>query len=179
MEQEEILLQNVRNEFLNLKFGMFIHFGLYSQGKEHEWHMYNHKMSLKKYKEKFMATFNPDPKGIEQWVRVAKRMGAKYLVVTSKHCDGFCLWDTEFHHGLDPDYCIENTDFYKTNKKSVLDYLFEAGKKYDMKIGLYHAVVDWSWSEKKLFGFPSHYIKNDVLNEKFILNLQERIKELK
>ena len=55
-------------------------------------------MSLKEYSEKFLQSFNPDPDGIRQWVHVAKSMGAKYIVVTSKHCDGFRLWDTEILH---------------------------------------------------------------------------------
>ena len=176
-QTSQSLLQ-AREDFLKLRFGMFIHFGLYSQGEEHEWHMHLHKMSLSKYRDQFLKSFNPNPKGIEQWVITAKKMGAKYLVCTSKHCDGFCLWDTEFKHGIDPNYHIRNTLFWENNQKGVLDYLFEAGRKHDIKIGLYHAVVDWSWSEKPMFGPPRHGIKNDQTNQHFIENMQERLLEL-
>jgi alpha-L-fucosidase len=171
-------LNTARQSFLDLEFGMFIHFGLYSQGMEHEWHMYNHKMSLPDYKAQFLSTFDPDPKGIEQWVITAKEMGAKYLVCTSKHCDGFCLWDTKALHPMDPDYNIRNTPFYQKHGKSVLDVLFEAGKKHGIRIGIYHAIIDWSWSKKRWRNAPSHTIKNNKLREHFIENLKARLGEL-
>jgi alpha-L-fucosidase len=172
------VLQMAQTAFLEMHLGMFIHFGLYSQGKEHEWHMFNHKMDLKTYKKKFLTKFNPDPRGIDQWVHTAKAMGAKYLICTSKHCDGFCLWDTKYPHELDPDYHIRNTIFWNTHQKSVLDYLMEAGKKYGIKIGFYHSVVDWSWSEKRWLKAPGHWIRNEKLNAKYIINLKERLSEL-
>ena len=141
---------NLQNEFLKLKFGMFVHFGLYSLGEKHEWHLMRHLMSIKNYTKAFLTKFDPDPTGMEQWVKTAKLMGAKYLVCTSKHHDGFCLWPSEIERKIFPDYTIQNTPFYQKHKKGVLDFLIEAGKKHGIRIGLYHSAVDWSWSKKPL-----------------------------
>ena len=134
--------KQAQEEFQDLRFGMFIHFGIYSLGEKEEWHMFTHRMSHEEYKQEFMARFDPDPAGIEQWVTTAKDMGAKYIVATSKHHDGFCLWNTKILHGLYPEYHIRNTEFWKKNEKSVIDYLFEAGRKHGIKIGLYYSTID-------------------------------------
>ncbi|MHA1370088.1 MAG: alpha-L-fucosidase [Promethearchaeota archaeon] len=165
-------------DFLDLRFGEFIHFGLYSQGMEHEWHMWLHKMSLEKYKRKFLSSFNPDPREIEGWVKVAKLMGAKYITCTAKHCDGFCLWDTSVPHGLDPDYHIKNTAFYKVHGRGVLDFLFEAGRKHGIRIGLYYAVVDWSWSRKLPFRPPAHRIGDSKRLNGFLKQIKGQLLDL-
>jgi alpha-L-fucosidase len=134
--------------FANMKFGMFIHFGLYALGEKHEWHMHREKMKKEKYAKKFMPIFDPDPKGMEQWVVTAKEMGAKYLTVTSKHHDGFCLWDTKIKHPVMPNYNIRSTPFYQKNKTGVIEKLYEATEKHDMKLGLYYSTIDWSFTEK-------------------------------
>ena len=173
-----------KNElFQDLRFGMFIHFGLYSVGEEHEWHMYHHKMKFDTYKANFMQQFNPNPSGIEQWVLTAKAMGAKYLVFTSKHHDGFCLWDTKISHEISPDYHIRNTPFWENNQKSILDYLFEAGRKHDIRIGLYYSTIDWSWtqSEKKENQPQFHVLleeKNKELHSRYITYYQQQVLEL-
>jgi alpha-L-fucosidase len=171
-------MERTRREFAALKFGMFIHFGLYSQGQDHEWHMYLRKMSRDAYKTQFLRSFDPDPAGMEQWVLTVKAMGAKYLVCTSKHCDGFCLWPTAHHHALDPEYRIENTLFWDHHQKGVLDYLFEAGRKHNIKIGLYHSVVDWSWSKKRWRRPPEHAINDIKLEQTYRANLEARLVEL-
>lgn len=153
-------LANAVNDFQNRRFGMFIHFGLYSQASEHEWHMHIHRMTLKNYKQRFLASFNPDPAGIASWVATAKQMGAKYIVVTAKHCDGFCLWDTAVPHGLDYSYHLRHTAFWQANHTGILDILMKEARKEGIRVGFYYAIADWSWTERPLFRSVPHWIKN-------------------
>ena len=169
--------------FQYLRFGMFIHLGLYSLGEEHEWHMYYHKMTHDSYKENFIPHFDPNPSGIEQWVLTAKDMGAKYLIFTSKHHDGFCLWDTKIPHEISSDYHIRSTPFWEKNQKSVLDYLFEAGRKHDIRIGLYYSTIDWSWTQiEKENGQPQFHVllheENKELHKRYINYYQQQVLEL-
>ncbi len=92
------------------KFGMFIHWGLYAvpadatdlNGKKTiaEWYLSNKQMQVRDY-EKFAAQFNPVKFDAEKWVKAAKDAGMKYIVITSKHHDGFCMFDSHL-----TDYCI-------------------------------------------------------------------------
>ena len=168
---------NKLNEFRKLRFGMFIHFGLYSRGERTEWQYYTHWMNMKSYQDRFLSSFNPDPKAMEQWVLTAKKMGAKYITVTSKHHDGFCLWDTQLKHELFPEYHIRNTEFWKINNTDVLTLLFEAGRKHGVRIGLYYSSIDFSWSEKPLDG-PTYKIPSDpqileAYNQYYLAQLHE------
>jgi alpha-L-fucosidase len=138
--------------FIDMKFGMFIHFGLYALGEEHEWHMDIHKLNKKEYAKQFMPNFNPDPKGMEQWVVTAKEMGAKYLTVTSKHHDGFCNWVSEVPRPIFPEYNIKNTPYYKNNQTGIIEVLYDACEKHDMALGLYYSTIDWSFTEQKQGG---------------------------
>ena len=77
------------------RFGMFIHWGLYAQGARHEW--------LKRYERKtdedyqrYFEVFDPDLYDPVEWARMAREAGMRYVVITSKHHEGFCLWDSEF-----------------------------------------------------------------------------------
>src|SRR6266849_7271640 len=76
------------------KFGMFIHWGLYSVRGRHEWAMENEAIPVAEY-EQLAKRFNPKPNAARDWARLAKRAGQKYMVMTSKHHEGFCNFDTE------------------------------------------------------------------------------------
>src|SRR5690242_19537521 len=71
------------------RFGMFIHFGLYSQHARHEWAMENEAIPVQEYMQ-FAKQFNPRPGCQRQWAKVAKAAGMKYMVMTTKHHEGFC-----------------------------------------------------------------------------------------
>src|SRR3569623_214629 len=80
--------------FTHDRFGMFIHFGIYALGARHEW--------LKKFEEmddaaydRYFENFNPDLYDPREWARMAREAGMKYAVLTAKHHDGFCLWDSK------------------------------------------------------------------------------------
>src|ERR1041384_8028131 len=76
------------------KFGMFIHWGLYSTLGRHEWVMENEGIPAKEY-EAYADNFKPKPNAARDWARLAKRAGMKYMVMTTKHHEGFCNFDSK------------------------------------------------------------------------------------
>lgn len=120
--------------FRKAKLGMFIHFGLYSlPGIGTEWRMRTQLIARTEY-EKLMESFNPVNFNAGDWVRTARLMGANYITVTTKHHDGFCLWDTKF-----TDYNIMNTPF----GRDLIKELVEACHKDGMRIIFYYSLLDW------------------------------------
>jgi alpha-L-fucosidase len=119
--------------FPKLRFGMFIHFGLYSLLGRHEWAMRNEGIPRAEY-ERLMKRFNPKRFNAEAWVAAAQRMGAKYIAITTKHHDGFCLFDSAL-----TDYKITNTPF----KRDLIGELIAACQKAGMRIVLYYSQPDW------------------------------------
>ena len=126
------------------RFGMFIHWGLYAvpagewKGKDvpgiGEWIMSNGQIPVEEY-EKYAPQFNPVMYDADQWVRIAKDAGMKYIVITSKHHDGFGLWDSKIS-----DYDIIDRTPYK---KDILKQLSKACKKHGVKLCFYHSIMDW------------------------------------
>jgi len=126
------------------KFGMFIHWGIYavpadstdSQGKKGigEWYLSNKHMQVKDY-EKFAAEFNPVQFDAARWVRTTKEAGMKYIVITSKHHDGFCMFDTKL-----TDYCITKATPWKHDP---MKDLADECRKQGIKLCFYHSIMDW------------------------------------
>lgn len=170
--------QTLQQNFLQLQFGMFIHFGLYSLSGEHEWFMYRKMVSIPKYLKSYLTAFNPDPAGMEQWVTTAKAMGAKYIICTSKHHDGFCLWPSNIPRQIYPEYIIQNTAFYQKHHRGVLDFLYDACKKHQIKLGLYHSAVDWSWSKKPWLKPHPFYNPDPVIHQKYMAYYEAQLLEL-
>ena len=115
------------------RFGMFIHFGLYALPARHEWIKAQEAISEEKYDEYFKR-FDPDHFDAKAWAKWAKRAGMKYVVLTTKHHEGFCLWDTKL-----TDYKITNTPF----KRDLVKEYVEACRAEGLKVGFYHSVIDW------------------------------------
>ena len=123
------------------RFGMFIHWGLYSipagewkgDTGHAEWIRTTARIPLEEY-DKFVQQFNPVKFNAEEWVKAAKDAGMKYIVLTSKHHDGFCLWDSD-----QTDFDVMSTPF----KRDILKELADACRKYDMRICWYHSIMDW------------------------------------
>jgi len=115
------------------RFGMFIHWGLYALPARHEWVKNNEKITDEAY-QKYFDHFNPDLYNPVEWARAAKNAGMKYIVITSKHHEGFCLWDSKY------------TD-YKAPKtpagRDLLKPLVEAARAEGLKIGFYYSLLDW------------------------------------
>jgi len=115
------------------RFGMFVHWGLYSQLGRHEWVMNRERIPVKEY-EKLADTWKPNPRPMRDWARLAKKAGMKYMVMTTKHHEGFCLWDTE-----QTDYCAPK---HGPGRDLVREYV-EACREFGLKIGFYYSLMDW------------------------------------
>ncbi|MBL8695292.1 MAG: alpha-L-fucosidase [Planctomycetes bacterium] len=123
------------------RFGMFIHWGLYAvpagewgTRKDHgEWIYTTAQIPLERY-EQFRNDFNPVKFDAERWVQIAKSAGMKYITITSKHHDGFCLFDSKF-----TDYDVMSTPF----RRDILKELAEACRKHGIRLCFYHSIMDW------------------------------------
>ncbi|HEG44745.1 MAG TPA: alpha-L-fucosidase [Phycisphaerales bacterium] len=124
------------------RFGMFIHWGLYAvpagvygdRDNHAEWILTKAQIPVHEY-EKYAQQFNPIKFNADQWVSMAKDAGMKYIVITSKHHDGFCLWNSKVG-----DYDIMDRTPYK---KDILKALSKACKKHGIKLCFYHSIMDW------------------------------------
>ena len=116
------------------RFGMFIHFGLYSLRARGEWQKMHERVSEEKYGDYF-RNFNPDLFDAKEWARCAKAAGMKYAVLTAKHHEGFCLWDTKF-----TEYKITNTAF----RRDLVREFCDAFRAEGIRVGLYYSLLDWN-----------------------------------
>ncbi|MBT9151037.1 MAG: hypothetical protein DDT40_01221 [candidate division WS2 bacterium] len=127
--------------FKEVRFGMFIHWGLYSIPARGEWVMDVEKIPKEEYA--LLANrFSPKKFNADDWVRLAKEAGMKYVVLTTRHHDGFCLFDSKV------------SDFTSVKTAAKKDFVAEyvkACRKYKMKIGFYYSLLDWR--------FPGYYNK--------------------
>lgn len=128
---EEILKS--REEFADSKFGVFLHWGLYSMFAQGEWYM-NRGIDSKEYA-KSMHAFYPHRFDAAQWVSAIKAAGAKYICFTSRHHEGFSMWDTK-----QSDYNIMNTPYGKDVIRQLADECHRQG----IKLHLYYSHIDWT-----------------------------------
>lgn len=119
--------------FRHDRFGMFIHWGLYSMAARHEWVKNHEEMTTEEY-EKYFKHFDPDLYDPKEWAKAAKNAGMKYVVLTTKHHEGFCLFDTKY-----TDYKSVNTP---CGKDLVKEYV-EAFRAEGLKVGFYYSLLDW------------------------------------
>ncbi len=115
------------------KFGMFIHWGIYALTEFHEQAFARLDIPREEY-EALAQKFNPVKYDPEEWVLLAKKAGMKYICFTTKHHDGFCMWNTKY-----TDYNIMNTPY----GKDVLKMLANACEKHGMLLSLYYSNPDW------------------------------------
>src|SRR3954469_1503076 len=115
------------------KFGMFIHWGLYSLIGRQEWTLEMEGIPLSQY-ELLAKHFNPRPGAAREWAKLARRAGQKYMVMTSKHHDGFCLFDTKLTN-----YCAPKQ---AAGRDLVREYI-DAARAEGLKVGLYYSLMDW------------------------------------
>ncbi len=116
------------------RFGMFIHFGLYALPARHEWVKSFEHLDADRYDRKYFPYFNPDLFDAREWARQAKATGMKYIVLTTKHHDGFCLWDTKT-----TDYKVTKTPF---GRDLVREYV-DACRAEGLHVGFYFSIKDW------------------------------------
>jgi alpha-L-fucosidase len=115
------------------KFGMFIHWGLYSVLGRHEWVMEMEGIPVSEY-EPLAKQFKPKPTPARDWARLAKRAGMKYMVMTTKHHEGFCLFDTKTTN-----YCAPKQ---AAGRDLVKEYV-EAARAEGLRVGFYYSLMDW------------------------------------
>ena len=140
--------QAARNWFQDAKFGMFIHWGVYSVLGEGEWVMNEKKMSIAEY-EKLPPQFNPTEFNPVEWVALAKAAGMKYITITSKHHDGFAMFDSKVS-----DYDIVDRTPYK---RDVLKMLADECRKQGIKLFFYHSQLDWHHPDYYPLGRTGHF----------------------
>ena len=164
------------------RFGMFIHWGVYavpagihngSQVKGvGEWIQCFAKIPISEY-EKYAKQFNPIKYNAEQWAKMMKKAGMKYVVITSKHHDGFALWDSEVSE-------YDAVDFAPYGK-DILKSLSEACKTQGIKFGLYHSIMDWHHPQAQANSEPEYDYQNHPNSEfpQFVEQyLKPQLKEL-
>ena len=123
--------------FRHDRFGMFIHWGLYAMPARHEWVKTNEKIPEEKY-EKYFRYFNPDLYDAREWARQAKAAGMKYAVMTTKHHEGFCMFDSQY-----TDYKCTNTP---AGRDLIREYV-DAFRAEGLRIGFYYSLIDWHHPE--------------------------------
>jgi len=131
------------------RFGLFIHWGLYALPARHEWVKSNERLSDEAYA-RYFARFEPDLYDPKAWARAAKLAGMKYFVVTTKHHDGFCLWDSKL-----TDYKATRTPW----GKDLIRPLVEAMRAEGLRVGFYHSLLDWHHPEYTIDQF--HPMRDD------------------
>lgn len=142
-----------RRWFSDAKFGLFIHWGVYSILGDGEWVMNNQNISIEEY-EKLPSFFNPIDYNPSEWVKMAKDAGMKYITITSRHHDGFSMFDSKI-----TDYDIIDSSPYK---RDILKMLAEECKKEGIKLFFYYSLLDWHNDDY----FPRGRTGNDIPGRK-------------
>ncbi len=115
------------------RFGMFIHWGVYAVPAVGEWVMYHHKIKIEDY-EKLAGVFNPVKYDPRAWTQMAADAGMKYMVLTTKHHDGFCLFDSKL---------TGYTSVKTAAKRDLVREYVEACREKNLGVGLYYSIRDW------------------------------------
>ena len=137
--------------FTEARFGMFIHFGLYSIPARGEW-VRSEEFIPKEDYDPLINEFNPTRCDMRQWMRTARDAGMQYVLFTAKHHDDFCLYDSAY------------TDFKSTNSPAGRDFVREfldAAREYGLRAGLYFSIIDWRHPDFPHYGDKQHPMRND------------------
>lgn len=162
------------------RFGMFIHWGVYSvpagewngETGYAEWIMENAHIPVSRY-EQFAKEFDPVKFDAHAWVKTAKDAGMKYIVITSKHHDGFCMWPTKL-----TDWSICRTPWWQRTHRDPLKELSDECRKQGIKFGVYYSIMDWhssDWGTRRAW--------NDVATgtpdmDRYVAYMKGQLKEL-
>ena len=152
--------------FNNARFGMFIHYGLTSLIGRHEWLIKIERMPFDEYRH-FADRFKPKKFQPEKWAQLAKEAGMKYMVFTTRHHDGYSMFDSKV------------SDFTSTKTAANRDFVAEyvkACRKAGLKVGLYYSLTDWRWKEC-LKGTP-YITQHRKVNPEIVNYVHEQVREL-
>jgi alpha-L-fucosidase len=158
-----------RQEFQDRKFGMFIHWGIYSLLGDGEWVMHNENIPYDKYK-RIANAFYPHDFNAKEWVQIAKSAGMKYITITSRHHDGFSMFGTKA-----TGYNIVDATPYK---KDPMKELAAACKEEGLKLNFYYSLLDWG---RKDYGFGKKIVNGkpeDTDWDSYISFMKSQLTEL-
>ena len=158
------------------RFGMFIHWGLYSIPAENEWLRNHKKITIEDY-QKYFDSFEPTNYDPVYWAKLAKRAGMKYAVLTTKHHDGFCLFDSQY-----TDYKATNTP---AGRDLVREYV-DAFRAEGIKVGLYYSLLDWHHPDYPAYNDMHHPMRgneayknqNGEHFERYVEYMHNQVREL-
>jgi alpha-L-fucosidase len=162
--------------FTDARLGLFIHWGLYAMGARHEWLQHREQIPAERY-EKYLRYFEPDLYDPGQWADAAADAGMRYFVVTTKHHEGFCLWDSA------------HTDYKATRSgagRDLLTPMVEAFRQRGLRAGFYHSLIDWHHPDYRIdphFGPYRNQANRGQLNEgrdqsRYAAYVREQVREL-
>ncbi len=157
-------MENRIEDWKDLRFGMFIHWGLYALLERGEWVMYNEAIDKDEYR-KLMGRFTAEKFDARAWAQAAKAAGMKYMVLTTRHHDGFSLWDS-------PASSEGFTSWHSAARKDFVREYVEACREAGLKVGLYYSPLDWRFPG---YFFPRMYHKNAL---ELRAQCHEQIREL-
>jgi alpha-L-fucosidase len=148
--------------FNEARFGMFIHWGLYAQLGRHEWVMNRERIPIPEY-EQLAATWKPREKPARHWAKLAKQAGMKYMVMTTKHHEGFLLWDSQL-----TDYTAAKRG---PGRDLVAEYV-EAARAEGMRVGFYYSLMDWHHPD------GARCKKDEAARRRFVDYIHGQVEEL-
>lgn len=161
--------------YTQARFGMFIHWGLYAIPARGEWVRNAERIPNEEY-DPYMREFNPACCDMMEWMRAAKAAGMRYVVMTAKHHDGFCLFDSAY------------TDFKSTNSPAGRDFVreyLEAARACGLRAGLYFSLIDWRHPDFPHYGDAHHPMRDNPAygNEgrkfdRYLTYLHNQVREL-
>ncbi|MFV0342859.1 MAG: alpha-L-fucosidase [Anaerocolumna sp.] len=157
--------------FSDARFGMFIHWGIYSVSGRGEWILNRERIPYEEYISLYANNFRAENYNPDEWVKIAKEAGMRYMVLTTKHHDGFCLWNTK------------TTDFNSLQlgpKRDIVKEYVTAVRKAGLKVGIYYSPADWHHPD-----YPGSYARDwthvwedEEARKRFVEFYTEQIKEL-
>ncbi len=161
--------------FRNDRFGMFIHWGIYAIPARGEWVRSSEHITDEQYNTYFHE-FDPVKFQPTEWAKLARQAGMRYAILTAKHHDGFCLFDTK------------TTDFKSTNtpaKRDLVKEYVEAFRAEGLKVGLYYSLPDWHHPDYPAFGDRQHPMRENLSwkgrthqFDRYIDYMHEQVREL-
>jgi alpha-L-fucosidase len=139
------------------RFGMFIHFGAYAVAARGEWVKSNERLTTEQYQQ-YVSAFNPINFDAKEWARIAKAAGMKYAVLTAKHHDGFCMFDSKL-----TDYKISK----QFNGRDIVREFLDAFRAEGLKVGLYYSLIDWHHADYPNVGNHPQRDDKEYAKQKF------------
>lgn len=157
--------------FKEAKYGMFIHWGAYSVAGRGEWVLNREHIPYEEYIDKYVNNFKAEKYNPSLWMKLAKTAGMKYVVFTTKHHDGFALWDTK---------TTEFNSVFMGPKRDLVRPLVNAAREEGLKIGFYFSLCDWhhpDYPNAYCRDWPSSW-KDECSRKRFVQFYMSQLEEL-